>query len=85
MNNFEKDILAIVFPKIIDQLKGTDANIEIIKSSDIQILKLAVKPPIAVEKIAYIFVMTKIEREDLEPLLHDDAELIASEAYKQYE
>ena len=40
------------------------------------------KPPIAVEKIAYIFVMTKIDREDLEPLLHDDAELIASEAYK---
>ena len=59
-DNFEKDILAIVFPKIIDQLKGSDANIEIIKSSELQVLKLAVKPPIAVKKIAYIFVMSSL-------------------------
>ena len=45
---YERDTLAIEFPKVIDQLKGTDANIEIIKSSELQILKLAVKPPVAI-------------------------------------
>ena len=30
---YDKDVSVIVFPTIIDQLKGTDANIEIVKSS----------------------------------------------------
>ena len=34
-NKYDRDILAIVFPSIIDQLKGSDANIEIIKSSQL--------------------------------------------------
>ena len=32
-NKYDKDALKIVFPAIIDQLKGTGSNIEIIKSS----------------------------------------------------
>ena len=32
-DKYDKDVLAIMFPTIIDLLKGTDANIEIIKSS----------------------------------------------------
>ena len=32
---YEKDIVAIVFPSIIDLLKGSDTNIEIIKSSEL--------------------------------------------------
>ena len=32
---YDKNSLAIEFPIIIDQLKGTDANIEIIKSSQL--------------------------------------------------
>ena len=57
-NKYDRDILAIVFPSIIDQLKGSDANIEIIKSSQLQNLRLTVKPLIAKKKIARIFVMT---------------------------
>ena len=34
-DKYDKDTLAIVFPSIIDLLKGTDANIEIIKSSQL--------------------------------------------------
>ena len=44
---YDKSVLAIVFPTIIDLLKGADTNIEIIKSSELQILQLPVKPPIA--------------------------------------
>ena len=54
-------------------MKGTDANIEIIKSSQLQILKLPVEPLKAKIKIAYIFVMTKLQREDLKPLIWNDA------------
>ena len=46
-DKYEKDVVAIVFPQIIDLLKGSDTNIEIIKSSELQSLKLAVEPPIA--------------------------------------
>ena len=35
IDKYDKDTLAIVFPSIIDLLKGTDANIEIIKSSQL--------------------------------------------------
>ena len=59
-DRYEKDSLTIVFPTIIDQLKGTDANIEIIKSSQLQNLRLTVKPLKAKQKIAYIFVMTQL-------------------------
>ena len=55
---YDKDALAIVFPTIIDQLKGSDANIEIIKSSQLQTLRLPVKPLKAKQKIGYIFVMS---------------------------
>ena len=59
-DKYDKSVLAIVFPAIIDLLKGTDANIEIIKSSQLQTLRMPVKPLKAKKKIAYIFVMTKL-------------------------
>ena len=74
-----------MFPTIIDLLKGSDTNIEIIKSSELQILKLQVKPSIAKEKIAYIFVTTKLQRDDLKPLYNDDAEVIAEEYRELFE
>ena len=73
-DKYDKDVLAIVFPTVIDQLKGTDANIEIIKSSQLQNLRLTVKPLIAKKKVAYIFVMTHIQRDDLKPLIYINAE-----------
>ena len=57
-DKYDKDVLAITFPAIIDLLKGTDSNIEIIKSSQLQTLRLFVKPLKATQKIAFIFVMT---------------------------
>ena len=59
-DKYDKDNLVIVFPSIIDLLKGTDTNIEIIKSSQLQTLRLQVKPFIAKQNIAYIFVMTHL-------------------------
>ena len=73
-DKYEKDVVAIVFPQIIDLLKGSDTNIEIIKSSELQSLKLPVKPPIAKQKIAYIFCTPQLQRDDLKPILNVDAE-----------
>ena len=46
MQNFEKfydrQTLIAEFPAILDSLKGTDTNIEIIQSSTLQTMKLAV-------------------------------------------
>ena len=77
-NKYDKDVLAIVFPAIIDLLKGSDTNIEIIKSSDLQNLKLSVKPLIAKHKIAFIFSMSHLQRENLQPLQNEDAEIRAA-------
>ena len=85
-DKYDKDNLAIVFPSIIDLLKGSDANIEIIKSSQLQTLRLQVKPLIAKQKIAYIFVMTHIQRDNLKPIIWNDAEKRAaavSECFKR--
>ena len=81
-DKYDKDVLAIVFPTIIDLLKGTDANIEIIKSSQLQTLRLPVKPLKAKRKIAYIFVMTQLSRDNLKPLIWNNAENRAAELYE---
>ena len=39
-DKYDKDTLAVIFPSIIELLKGTDANIEIIKSSQLQTLRM---------------------------------------------
>ena len=81
-DKYDKDVLAIIFPTIIDLLKGTDANIEIIKSSQLQTLRLPVKPLKAKRKIAYIFVMTQLSRDNLIPLIWNNAENRAAELYE---
>ena len=81
-DKYDKDVLAIMFPTIIDLLKGTDANIEIIKSSQLQTLMLPVKPLKAKLKIAYIFVMTQLSRDNLIPLIWNNAENRAAELYE---
>ena len=46
---------------------------------------MAVKPAIATQKIVYIFVMTHLQRDNLEPFIHEDAETRAAEAKQIHE
>ena len=81
MQNFEKfydrQTLIAEFPAILDSLKGTDTNIEIIQSSTLQTMKLAVNCyPMLISK-CLIFVQEKLQRDDLEPIIEKDAKIRA--------
>ena len=58
-NNFENDSLSIVFPRILDDLKGQDANFEMIQSNTLQQIKLIYNDNIVTHSIAAIFVHTR--------------------------
>ena len=62
MNKFEPRNLSVQFPYAFEQLKGTDAEFEMVTSNTIQPLRLLYQHDIAEKKIAAIFVNTHVKQ-----------------------
>ena len=65
MEQFNKSTLTVDFPKILQNLQGSDAQIEIIQSAMLQTVKLSVKGTQSENPKAFIFVQSKLQRGDL--------------------
>ena len=74
MELYDKATLTVEFPLIIQNLQGSDAQIEIIQSTQLQTVRLSVKGNQPVEPKAYIFVQSKLQRGNLEALEYTNAE-----------
>ena len=55
---YNKRNLTVMLPDILDQLKGSDTNIEVVQSSTLQMMRMGIKCFQAVRKTAYIFVQS---------------------------
>ena len=77
----DKKTMTVNFPEVIDQIKGTDSNIEIIKSSTLQNMRMDFFGFPIVKSECYIFVQPTLQRGNLEPLVYPNAEVRASETY----
>ena len=82
-NDFNKDTLCVHIPACFDQLRGKDANFEMVTSNTIQPLNLLYQHKIVEQSIAYIFVNTYPDNHDLP--LWDDAEGRGEKARQFYE
>ena len=56
LEQFDIKTLTVEFPKILQNLRGSDAKIEIMQSTTLQSLRLSVQGNIPDESKAYIFV-----------------------------
>ena len=74
MEQFDKGTLTVEFPKILQNLQGSDAQIEIIQSSVLQTARLSVKGNQSKNPQAYILVQSKLQRGDLKALEYTNAE-----------
>ena len=79
---YNKRNLTVMLPDILDQLKGSDTNIEVVQSSTLQMMRMGIKCFQAVRKTAYIFVQSILQREGMKGLEYKDAEKRAYEAEK---
>ena len=73
LEQYDKLTLTVEFPKILQNLKGTDAQIEMSQSSMLQTLRIRVKGNKPVNPKAYIIVQTKLQRGDLPELEYTNA------------
>ena len=73
--------MTVNFPEVIDQIKGTDSNMEIIKSSTLQNMRMDFVGYPMVQSDCYIFVQSKLQHSNLKPLEYINAEERASETY----
>ena len=53
---YDMHSLTVTLPKILDQLQGSDTNIEIVTSSNLQTLRMGIRCFEVVKSTAYIFV-----------------------------
>ena len=60
MNKYDRINLSIQFPLVFEQLKGTDADFEMVTSNTIQPIKLLYQYNVVKKKFAAIFVNTKV-------------------------
>ena len=61
MLDFDRRTFSVMFPDCFDDIKGSDANFEMVASNTLQPVRLIYKNNIASAKIAVIFVNTKIK------------------------
>ena len=80
MEQFDKLTLTVDFPKILQNLQGSDAQIEIIQSTMLQNVKLSVEGKQSENPKAYILVQPKLQRGELEALEYTNAEERAAAA-----
>ena len=80
MEQFDKGTLTVEFPKVLQNLQGSDAQIEIIQSTMLQSARLSVEGTQSENPTAYIFVQSKLQRGELEPLEYTNAEERAAAA-----
>ena len=59
ISEYSRETFTVEFVKCFDDLKGSDANFEMIQSNTLQPVKLVYKDNIASKTIACIFVHTK--------------------------
>ena len=71
---YEKETLTLTFPDIIDKIKGTDSNIEIIKSSTLQTMRMDIVGSPITESRCYIFIQPELQNEELPSLKYANAE-----------
>ena len=74
LEQFDIETLTVEFPKILQNLQGSDAKIEIMQSTTLQSLRLSVEGNNPDESKAYIFVQPKLQRGGLAPLEYFNAE-----------
>ena len=61
MLDFDKKTFSVLFPYCFDDLKGADANFEMVSSNTMQPVRLIYSYNIASTKIAHIFVHTNLK------------------------
>ena len=59
-NHYDRDTLSAVFPYILEDLKGKDANFEMISSNTLQQVRLIYEYNFRTHSIATVFIHTKI-------------------------
>ena len=74
---YDKDSLSIVFPEILEYLKGKDANFEMISSNTMQQIRLIYSYNVTTRTLATIFIHT-----DCKDIKYRKAAEIGDEAYK---
>ena len=87
MSCFEKyyDILTqtVMLPTVLDYLKGSDTNIEIVVSSMLQLARVAINCYNVLKSKGLIFVQKELQCEGYEPLIYKDA-MVRAEKTKTF-
>ena len=74
LEQYDKKTLTILFPKILQNLKGSDAKIEIMQSTMLQPILIPVRGNRPVKPKAYVFVNRFLQRGALPKIEYTNAE-----------
>lgn len=74
LEQYDKKTLTVLFPKILQNLKGSDAKIEIMQSTMLQPILIPVRGNRPVKLKAFVFVNQYLQRGDLPKLEYTNAE-----------
>ena len=74
LEQYDKKTLTIKFPQILQNLKGSDAKIEIMQSTMLQPILIPVRGNRPVKPKAYVFVNHFLQRGDLPSIEYTNAE-----------
>ena len=77
---YDKQSLTVQIPGILQNLQGSDTNIEIITSTMLKPLQMSIKGNTIIDISAHIFVQTDLSHEHLPEIVYKDADQRADEA-----